>query len=43
MQPELMKQYKDSQICLFFFFKKKKRLQIDDVQDFDVRWDEVLL
>ena len=41
MQQELVKRYKDPQIC--FFFLKKKSLQIDDVQDFDVRWDQALL
>ena len=34
---ELMKQYKDSQLCSLF------SLQNDDVQDFDVTWDHVFL
>ena len=33
VQPELMKQYKDSQICSL----------LDNVQDFDVRWDQAPL
>ena len=37
VQPELMKQYKDSQILFAL------SLQNDDVQDFDVRWDYALL
>ena len=37
MQPVLMKRCKDSQI----YFRKS--LQNDDVQDFDVRWDQALL
>ena len=36
MQSELVKRYKDSQ----FFFNI--RLQNDDIQDFDVRWDQAL-
>ena len=36
VQPELMKQYKDSQLCSL------ASLQNDDVQDFDVRWDQAL-
>ena len=35
MQPELMKRYKDSDLFSI-------RLQNDDVQDFDVRWDQAL-
>ena len=37
VQPGLMKQYKDSQILFNI------RLQNDDVQDFDVRWDKAPL
>ena len=37
MQPELMKRYNDSQILF------SMRLQNDDVEDFDVRWDQALL
>ena len=36
MPPELMKLYKVSDLF-------RKRLQNDDVQDFDVRWDQALL
>ena len=34
MQMVLLKQYKDSQLCSL------SDLQNDDVQDFDVRWDQ---
>ena len=36
LQPELMKRYRDSDLCSI-------NLQNDDVQDFDVRWDQALL
>ena len=36
MQPELVKRYKDSHLFNI-------RLQNDDVQDFDVRWDQAPL
>ena len=36
MQQELLKQYRDSDLF-------NVRLQNDDVQDFDVRWDQALL
>ena len=36
VQPQLVKRYKDSDLF-------KKHLQNDDVQDFDVRWDQALL
>ena len=38
VQLELMKRYTDGLSGLFNI-----RLQIDDVQDFDVRWDQALL
>ena len=37
MQQELVKLYKDSQTY------SKKRFQNDDVQDFDVRWNQALV